>query len=94
MKWNDGRKSDVSLPKQMPEEDQYQVDIMTCAAPNLRRVAGNFMNPETGIRAADITEEELTALLRKRIRRSFAIAALEGNEGLILGVFGCGAYLL
>lgn len=76
----------------MLEEDRYQVNILTCAAPNLRRVASNFMNPETGIQAADITEEEMTALFRSRIRRIFAIAALERNEVLILGAFGCGDF--
>ena len=50
------------------------------------------MNPKSGRKAADITEEELAVLLRRRIRRIFEIAAAEGNNVLILGAFGCGAF--
>ena len=39
-----------------------------------------------------ITGQELRALLETRIRRIFKLAAAEGNEVLILGAFGCGAF--
>lgn len=41
--------------------------------------------------AAD-EDEELAQLLTSRIRRIFEIAAANGNEALILGAFGCGAF--
>lgn len=85
-------KSDSSFPEQLPEKDWYQVNILTCAAPNLRKNPSNNMNPKSGRKAADITEEELAVLLRRRIRRIFEIAAAEGNNVLILGAFGCGAF--
>lgn len=41
---------------------------------------------------ADINDKELAQLLTSRIRRIFEIAAANGNEALILGAFGCGAF--
>ena len=39
-----------------------------------------------------ITKQGLWALLKTHIRRIFKVAALEGNEVLILGAFGCGTF--
>ena len=50
------------------------------------------MNPYAGNQAAKITPNELEKLLTKRIRKIFEIAAANGNEVLILGAFGCGAF--
>lgn len=50
------------------------------------------MNPRAGNQAAKITPNELEKLLTKRIRRIFEIAVINGNEVLILGAFGCGAF--
>lgn len=85
-------KSDVSFPELMPEEDWYRVDVITCAAPNLRKHPSNEMNPNAGDRQVSLTHEELYELLQSRIRKIFAIAAKEGAEVLILGAFGCGAF--
>ena len=85
-------KTDTSLPDRMKESDWYQVNVITCAAPNLRERPSNAMNPNAGNKAAKITEQELRALLETRIRRIFKLAAAEGNEVLILGAFGCGAF--
>ena len=85
-------KSDTSFPERMKEEDWYRVDIITCAAPNLRERPSNAMNPNAGIHAAKVTKDELLELLEKRIERIFAIAAQNGAEVLILGAFGCGAF--
>lgn len=85
-------KSDTSHPKRLKEEDWYKVDVITCAAPNLRERPSNRMNPDGGRHAAKISEADLSVLLEKRIRRIFAAAAAEGNEVLILGAFGCGAF--
>ena len=85
-------KSDTSSPKRLPEKDWYKVDVITCAAPNLRRDSDNRINPDTGEQEEKITKAELRELLENRIQRIFAVAAAVGNEVLILGAFGCGAF--
>ena len=85
-------KSDVSFPERMEEADWYQVDVITCAAPNLRSVPSNFMNPCAGETPAEIENEKLYKLHQRRIERIFRIAAANGAEILILGAFGCGAF--
>lgn len=85
-------KSDTSYPERLQEDQWYKVNVITCAAPNLRERPGNMMNPDGGKQAVKITEEELSVLLENRIHRIFAAAAADGNEVLILGAFGCGAF--
>lgn len=85
-------KSDISFPELLPEEDWWSVDVITCAAPNLRRIPSNLMNPNAGSKKAEITDEELKALHRSRIRRIFEVAMANNAEVLILGAFGCGAF--
>lgn len=85
-------KTDASMPERMEEADWYPVNVITCAAPNLREHPSNSMNPNVGRHAAQITEQELSALLEKRIRRIFAAAAADHNSVLVLGAFGCGAF--
>ena len=50
------------------------------------------MNPCAGNIAAKNTKAELEKLLTSRVRRIFEIAVANGNEVLILGAFGCGAF--
>ena len=85
-------KTDTSFPDRMKENEWYKVNVITCAAPNLRDRPSNAMNPNAGNTAAKIANQELHALLETRIRRIFKVAAAEGNEILILGAFGCGAF--
>ena len=85
-------KEDVLFPVLLPEKEWYSVDVLTCAAPNLRRYPNNFMNPNAGDKPAAIDEHQLTELLRSRIGKIFKVAANEGAEVLILGAFGCGAF--
>lgn len=85
-------KSDTSFPERMEEKDWYQVDVITCAAPNLRERPSNAMNPNAGDRPAKISYDDLLKLLTGRIERIFAIAANQKEEVLILGAFGCGAF--
>jgi uncharacterized protein (TIGR02452 family) len=67
----------------LPEEDWYQVNIITAAAPNLGY---------HGRRIHRVSKEELFDIQKKRIHRILEIAALQGNDVLILGAFGCGAF--
>ena len=85
-------KSDTNFPEPLPKENWWSVNILTCAAPNLRERPSNMMTPHARDTAAKITPSELEKLLTARIRRIFEIAVANGNEVLILGAFGCGAF--
>ena len=85
-------KSDANFPEPLVQKDWWNVNVLTCAAPNLRERPSNAMNPHAGDKAAKITSAELEKLLMARIRRIFEIAVANGNEVLILGAFGCGAF--
>lgn len=85
-------KSDISFPERMAEEDWYTVDVLTCAAPNLRDMPSNLMNPCAGNEPADIENDDLYKLHLQRIERIFRVAAANGVDVLILGAFGCGAF--
>ena len=85
-------KTDTGLPELMPEDLWWDVDVITCAAPNLREVPSNRMNPNAGSKKAEITLEGLRKLHDKRIERIFQLAIAEHADVLILGAFGCGAF--
>lgn len=68
----------------LPKSAYYQVDVITCAAPDLRAVLD-------GSRYAP-TWNELLTLLRRRWRRILSLAAAHGVQVLILGAFGCGVF--
>ena len=76
----------------MPESQWYCVDVLTCAAPNLRNIPTNAMNSSDGSHSISISNEDLQKLHEKRIERVFQIAMAKGAEVLILGAFGCGAF--
>ena len=85
-------KTDTESPELMKEEDWYKVNVITCAAPNLGRHPGNRYNSGDGNEAVEAAKSELMAIHEKRLRRILDVAALEGNEVVILGAFGCGAF--
>ncbi len=85
-------KSDMNFPEPLSKDGWWGVNILTCAAPNLRERPSNMMNLHAGNTAAKITPSELETLLTARIRRIFEVAVANGNEVLILGAFGCGAF--
>lgn len=84
-------RTDTDSPRVMPRESWYNVDVLTCAAPNLRNVPTNRMNYD-GDTPAEIDGAGLRALHEKRMRRILSIAAEKENGVLILGAFGCGAF--
>lgn len=69
----------------------FMVDVITCAAPNLRSVPANLDNADGNIQAV-ISDEELYRLHVQRARRIMTVAANHHAEVLILGAFGCGAF--
>lgn len=86
-------KSDNAKPELLPEKEWYQVNVITCAAPNLRERPGNAMNPGDGIKKVKVTDRQLLEIHEKRLRKILDLAVSENNEVIILGAFGCGAFL-
>lgn len=86
-------KTDTASPKLMPEEDWYEVNVVTCAAPNLRPLPSNAYNSGDGDSAIKMSDEELLILHEKRLRKILDTAVLNGNEVVVLGAFGCGAFM-
>ena len=72
-------KTDTSAPELMDEKDWYTVDVVTCAAPNLREYG-------------HIDRGTLQKLHEKRLRRILDIARENRVEAVVLGAFGCGAF--
>ena len=86
-----GFKTDDELPSLLPEAKWTKVDILTCAAPNLRAMPNNVMNPGKD-KAIKMSHDDLFALHKKRARHLLSIAAANEADILILGAFGCGAF--
>ena len=86
-------KTDTKEPKIMNEKDWYKVDILTCAAPNLRPTPSNVMNPDSGDKAVKLIDDELIKILEPRVRKIFDVASFYKTDVLILGAFGCGAFM-
>lgn len=84
-------KSDASEPAAKDEKNWFQTDVITCAAPNLRPVPYNKMNPGKG-EVAKISQKDLLALLKKRTEQILNTASLNDADAVILGAFGCGAF--
>lgn len=85
-------KSDIDFPERLPESDWQEVDVITCAAPNLRPNPYNYrMNPsrEEGIW---VSNQQLLELHMGRARHMLTVAAAQGAEILVLGAFGCGVF--
>lgn len=85
-------KSDTSYPRLLPEEEWYEVGVITCAAPNLRSLPSNVSHEGDRGKSARISDMDLLRLHEKRLRRILQVAILEGRDSLILGAFGCGAF--
>lgn len=85
-------KSDDASPVLMPEESWYEVDVITCAAPNLRERPSNSYNAGDGAKPVKVTDERLGEIHEKRLRRILDVAVSEGDDTVILGAFGCGAF--
>ena len=86
-------KSDTVRPELLNEADWYPVDVITCAAPNLREKPDNAFNTGDGRDAVKITHKELLAIHEKRLQRILDVALDHGVETIVLGAFGCGAFM-
>lgn len=68
------------------------VNIITCAAPNLREVPKNEFNSENTTVPATISDDDLLELHKQRGRKILSVAAANKNDYVVLGAFGCGAF--
>ena len=68
------------------------MNVITCAAPNLRQRPSNRYNSGDGDRQVLLKDSELQKIHEKRLRRILDVALMEGNDVVILGAFGCGAF--
>lgn len=84
-------KTDDDSPERMEEKFWCRLDVISCAAPNLRERPSNAMNPGPS-RPVRITPEALLKLLKQRVCRILSVAAQNKEDILILGAFGCGAF--
>ena len=80
-------KTDTATPATMPETDWYKVDVITLAAPRLKGGARQGEKPR------NVTDRELLEIHEARMRRLCDVAKANGDEVLVLGAFGCGAYM-
>lgn len=78
-------KTDTREPELLPQDVWWNVNVITCAAPNLR-------TDRDGTVRVRISNDELYKLHVKRMRRILDIAAQKGNDVVILGAYGCGAF--
>ena len=85
-------KSDTEFPAALPESEWYEVDVISCAAPNLREHPSNSMNSGDGDKCVRLAPDELRAIHERRLGRILDIAAANGEEAVVLGAFGCGAF--
>ena len=85
-------KSDTEFPAPLPESEWYEVDVISCAAPNLREHPSNSMNSGDGDRCIRLAPDELRTIHERRLGRILDIAAANGEETIVLGAFGCGAF--
>lgn len=84
-------KSDISFPEIMPENEWFKIDVLTCAAPNLRKFPNNRMNPGSA-NPIKISDKELLEIHKKRGIHLLNIAVENKIDVLVLGAFGCGAF--
>lgn len=84
-------KTDEHIPQRMQEKDFVTVDVISCAAPNLRNELANRHNPETG-KHIRMEPQKLCDLHVKRARHIMHVAAANQTDILILGAFGCGMF--
>lgn len=77
-------KSDSRTPRLLPRNRWLAIDVITCSAPNLRAADG---------RRIWIGDKDLLEIHTDRIGRILDIASVNRADNVVLGAFGCGAFL-
>lgn len=86
-------KSDVAKPRPLSEKDWYQVDVISCAAPNLRSYFGHLLEDLGEMNPPAIEGAQLAAIHTQRLSRILDVAVQQQVDVMILGAFGCGAFM-
>ena len=84
-------KTDDSHPQRLPQDQFVTIDVISCAAPNLRSKPSNIHNPAAG-NPVKITSQQLFEIQLSRAKHILHIAAYNKVDILVLGAFGCGAF--
>ena len=84
-------KTDEQFPERMEEKDWVEVDVITCAAPNLRQRPGNAYSYDSS-EAVTITPQQLYEIHVSRGKHILNVAASKSVDAIVLGAFGCGAF--
>lgn len=71
-------KTDSQNPILLENDKRYDVNIITCPAPNIRNLK--------------INQNELLDIYKRRIEKIIKIAIINGNTNLVLGAWGCGVF--
>lgn len=72
--------------------NEFYIDVITCAAPNLREKPHNSYNDGANPKQLVLSDDELYDIHVKRAKHIFNVANGEGVDYLVLGAFGCGAF--
>lgn len=83
-------KTDEQFPVRLATKDWIKVDVLSCAAPNLRDNHNSYADKDS--ECISISDTELYDLHVKRAKHILHIAAFNKIDILILGAFGCGAF--
>ena len=78
-------------PRPMPPAYWYDVDVITCAAPNIRALRDKINKGEITDRML-LSDERIQDIHEKRLRRILDVAVMNDVSVIILGAFGCGAF--
>ena len=76
----------------LSKDDMFYVEVITCAAPNLRENPKNQYNDGASNTKLTLSDEELYAIHVTRARNILNVAVNNDIEYLVLGAFGCGAF--
>ena len=71
-------RTDPVYPQMMAHDEWYKVNVITCAAPQMKNVA--------------IFPDNYEEVIYSRIKKILDVAAMTNNEVVILGAWGCGAF--
>lgn len=79
--------------KLLDKSDWKKVDVITCAAPNLREIPNNgWCNIGESNNSVKVSDEVLLDIHKKRAKAILNSAVLNHADTIILGAFGCGAF--
>lgn len=78
-------------PRPMPPAYWYDVDVITCAAPNIRALRDKINKGEITDRTL-LSDEKIQDMHEKRLRRILDVAVMNDVSVIVLGAFGCGAF--